>query len=223
MSFSSHTFLLICLLSLSLAFRKNSFNKKHRMDVISMVEKNEAKQAIPRKDVCHGRYFCSSSRDYPLRMMKLKLREAMRSGKISSDMFDREEGTRRQNLFLKDQREQRRYNKLMLGKESENHCEMEARFERPVAAVNNEGEMRFILNDVSSAMGKGRIFQTVQTGTCEAKGPSAPCGGGGSESYCQQEWTIHRLVALKVDKGKRVELSVDYFQFPSCCSCHLRL
>ena len=35
----------------------------------------------------------------------------------------------------------------MLGKEeSENHCEMEARFERPVAAVNNEGEMRFILN-----------------------------------------------------------------------------
>ena len=40
-----------------------------------------------------------------------------------------------------------RYDKLMLGKEeSENHCEMEARFERPVAAVNNEGEMRFILN-----------------------------------------------------------------------------
>ena len=67
----------------------------------------------------------------------------------------------------------------MLGKESENHCEMEARFERPMAAVNNEGEMRFILNDVSSAMGEGRIFQTVQTGTCEAKGPSAPCGGGG--------------------------------------------
>ena len=57
---------------------------------------------------------------------------------------------------------------------------MEARFERPMAAVNNEGEMRFILNDVSSAMGEGRIFQTVQTGMCEAKGPSAPCGGGGN-------------------------------------------
>ena len=39
--------------------------------------------------------------------------------------------------------------------------------------------LRFILNDVSSAMGEGRAYQTVQTGTCEAKGPSAPCGGGG--------------------------------------------
>ena len=81
--------------------------------------------------------------------------------------------------------------------------------------------LRFVLNDVSSAMGEGRVYQTVQTGTCEAKGPSAPCGGGGvfsnnttpiqnlilhfnsslnpgSDSYCQQEWTIHRLVALKV-------------------------
>ena len=34
----------------------------------------------------------------------------------------------------------------MLGKESKNHCEMEARFERPVAAVNNQGEMRFVFN-----------------------------------------------------------------------------
>ena len=41
-------------------------------------------------------------------MMKIKLREAMRSGKISPEMFDRDEGTRRQNLFLKDQRDQRR-------------------------------------------------------------------------------------------------------------------
>ena len=65
----------------------------------------------------------------------------------------------------------------------------------------------------------------------------------GSESYCQQEYTTHRLVALRyknwkkknlehyfrykiilqVNKGKSVELAIDDFQFPSCCNCHLRL
>ena len=39
------------------------------------------------------------------------------------------------------------------------------------------------MNDVSSAMGSGRIYQTVQTGTCEAKGPNAPCGGGGTFTF----------------------------------------
>ena len=76
------------------------------------------------------------------------------------------------------------------------------------------GQMRFVLNDVSADVMDGKIFQTVQTGICEAKGYDAPCGGGGrvhesrktvsghnysgSESYCQQEYTTHRLVALKV-------------------------
>ena len=39
--------------------------------------------------------------------------------------------------------------------------------------------MRFVLNDVSANLMDGKIFQTVQTGTCEAKGYDAPCGGGG--------------------------------------------
>ena len=44
-----------------------------------------------------------------LRIMKLKLREARRLGKVSGSMFDREEGASRQRLFLKDQRDQRRW------------------------------------------------------------------------------------------------------------------
>ena len=44
-----------------------------------------------------------------LRIMKLKLREGRRLGKISSSMFDREEGASRQGLFLKDLRNQRRW------------------------------------------------------------------------------------------------------------------
>ena len=35
------------------------------------------------------------------------------------------------------------------------------------------------MNDVSADLIDGKIFQTVQTGTCEAKGFDAPCGGGG--------------------------------------------
>ena len=172
-------------------------------------------------------------------------------------------------------------------------------------------------------MGEGRAYQTVQTGTCEAKGPSAPCGGGGffksaqnlillfnsslnnqrsmwwrrfSKQYyyypklllllllnyyskptftfqfkfkqrsmwwrrynksdpklnlkfksrfrfilptrvdntqtCGSKstnlfpwniWTATHGIMMQVENGKRVELSVDDFQFPSCCSCHLNL
>ena len=35
------------------------------------------------------------------------------------------------------------------------------------------------MNDVSANLMDGKIFQTVQTGICEAKGFDAPCGGGG--------------------------------------------
>ena len=45
--------------------------------------------------------------------------------------------------------------------------------------VTTSGQMRFILNDVSADLMDGKIFQTVQTGICEAKGFDAPCGGGG--------------------------------------------
>ena len=159
------------------------------------------------------------------RMMKFKLREAMRSGKISPEMFDRDEGTRRQNLFLKDQREQRRLRSIQFGLLSKSDCSYKIFQIRQADAGQGEWEplrdgsqvweangcrqqpgrdevclqlhscqhflwgfsstslarfsLRFILNDVSSAMGEGRAYQTVQTGTCEAKGPSAPCGGGG--------------------------------------------
>ena len=42
-------------------------------------------------------------------MMEIKLREALRSGKISLKVFDRDEGTpQRQSDFLKHEREQRR-------------------------------------------------------------------------------------------------------------------
>jgi len=224
MTWTYNVILLLCVIGISAAYRRDSFNKKHRLAVSSMVTRKESMEATPRKDTCDGNYFCSSPRGYPIRIMKLKLREARRLGKVSASMFDREEGADRQRRFLKDLRDQRRWDKLLLGKEeSESHCRMEPGFVRPRAAVTTSGQMRFVLNDVSADLMDGKIFQTVQTGICEAKGFDAPCGGGGSESYCQQEYTTHRLVALKVNKGKSVELAIDDFQFPSCCNCHLRL
>ena len=65
----------------------------------------------------------------------------------------------------------------MLGKDGENPCKTLTRFEKPLAAVNSQGRMTFILNDVNSARAEGRLHQTVQTGTCEKKGDT--CGGGG--------------------------------------------
>merc|ERR1712223_184232 len=116
----------------------------------SMVTRKESMEATPRKDTCDGNYFCSSPRGYPIRIMKLKLREARRLGKVSASMFDREEGADRQRLFLKDQRNQRRWDKLLLGKEeSESHCRMEPGFVRPRAAVTTSGQMRFVLNHTS--------------------------------------------------------------------------
>ena len=44
-----------------------------------------------------------------LRIMKSKVREARRLGKVSGSMFDREEGAFRQRRFLKDQRDQWRW------------------------------------------------------------------------------------------------------------------
>ena len=41
-------------------------------------------------------------------MMEIKIREAMRSGKINLEVFDRDEGATRQSVFLKHEREQRR-------------------------------------------------------------------------------------------------------------------
>ena len=94
-----------------------------------------------------------------------------------------------------------RRDKLILGKEeSESHCRMEPGFVRPRAAVTTSGnskenlnssdihilttlgKMRFVLNDVSVDLMDGKIFQTVQTGICEAKGFDAPCGGGGKSA-----------------------------------------
>ena len=39
----------------------------------------------------------------------------------------------------------------MLGKDGENPCKTLTRFEKPLAAVNSQGRMTFILNDVNSA------------------------------------------------------------------------
>ena len=91
-----------------------------------------------------------------------------------------------------------------MGKDGENPCKTLTRFEKPLAAVNSQGRMTFILNDVNSARylvfgirkgiwylgrvmfilndvnsarAEGRLHQTVQTGTCEKKGDT--CGGGG--------------------------------------------
>jgi len=199
-----------------------------------------------------------------LRIMKLKLREGRRLGKISSSMFDREEGASRQGLFLKDLRNQRRW--------TQSHIS----FNLPVLYLSSwywnlsdgtnwswgRRKVKVTAGWSQALSGQGQpwpprarwglswttlapiwsmarssrrcrpafVRQKALMRLVEVEVECMEVGKqfrrhncSGSESYCQQEYTTHRLVALKVTKGKSVELAIDDFHFPSCCSCHLRL
>ena len=61
--------------------------------------------------------------------------------------------------------------------------------------MTTSGQMRFVLNDVSADLMDGKIFQTVQTGICEAKGFDAPCGGGGR---VHESWTVSTVSASQL-------------------------
>ena len=67
--------------------------------------------------------------------------------------------------------------------------------------------------------GAPQYFQKVKTTICENDGEE--CGQGslfsGVATFCKQEYSDHKLVALSGDKE---ELEVDTFSFPSCCSCY---
>ena len=124
-----------------------------------------------------------------------------------------------------------------MGKDGENPCKTLTRFEKPLAAVNSEGRMTFILNDVNSARylvfgirkgiwylgrvmfilnnvnsarAEGRLHQTVQTGTCEKKGDT--CGGGGI--WCSVFGMRYTVVEVVFSTGalKQCLLSF-YFRF----------
>ena len=105
-----------------------------------------------------------------LRIMKLKLREARRLGKISSSMFDREKGAFRQRLFLKDLRNQRRW--------TQSHIS----FNLPVQRFLRLAQSFFVISisqaDIEISQtgqtdpGEGGKWKSLQDGArlCQAKG-----------------------------------------------------
>ena len=98
------------------------------------------------------------------RIMKLKLHEARRLGKISGSMFDREEGADRQRLFLKDQRKQRRW--------AQSHISFNLPVLQPFMSYSISQADFEISQTGQTDPGEGRKWKSLQDGArlCQAKG-----------------------------------------------------
>ena len=97
----------------------------------------------------------------------------------------------------------------------ENICEVTTEYVKPRAAMNKNGQFRFIVNQPEG--GGEQYIQLVRVARCVGAGEE--CGWGvlaGRETRCQQEYLDHKLVALS-ESGQ--ELVIDTFSFPSCCTC----
>jgi len=86
----------------------------------------------------------------------------------------------------------------------------------PRGALNTDGEFKWILN---SPDGKEEYVQSVDTTLC--LNANNPCMSGqfsSYETYCKQEYSEHKLLALDKDAA---EIIIDNFRFPSCCTCQV--
>ena len=110
-------------------------------------------------------------------------------------------------------------------------CELVESFLTPRAARNRNMEWRFIINNqeddpeyqqvstMAHNMGKSiyhAVPQVIRVGTCAA---TRECRGAwpGQVTQCRQLYLDHKLVVMT----RTGEVVLDYFSFPSCCSCHV--
>lgn len=92
-------------------------------------------------------------------------------------------------------------------------CELVESFLAPRAARNKNLEWRFIVNNEES---EGEHQQVIRVGLCAA---TRECKGAwpGQVTQCRQLYLDHKLVVIT----RTGEVVLDYFSFPSCCSCHV--
>ncbi|GFQ82103.1 hypothetical protein TNCT_461562 [Trichonephila clavata] len=100
--------------------------------------------------------------------------------------------------------------------DEETLCPQRSRIFQPKAAVNENDQWAYVINDVD-------YVQTVTAEICE--GDERPCrylDGTlplGVSSVCKQKYAYKKLVALHPSKKKTY---TDSFRFPSCCACYVR-
>ena len=111
-----------------------------------------------------------------------------------------------------------------------NLCDTNTSFINPKVARNKDGVSMYLVNsDITGETGDrlSEFSQRVRIARCagdqgEEGGDhtGGQCGDlGGLTTRCQQQYTLHRLVALD---PRGLELIVDEFRFPSSCSCLYR-
>ncbi|XP_014289447.1 protein spaetzle 5 [Halyomorpha halys] len=94
-------------------------------------------------------------------------------------------------------------------------CPTNSQFVTPKAALNNQGNWMYIVNQDSNA----RYTQLVLAETCRTSQCNGICSiPNGYSSRCEQQYVQKRLVALSGD-GKN--LYTDKFWLPHCCICQI--
>ncbi|XP_035210766.1 protein spaetzle 5-like [Stegodyphus dumicola] len=95
-------------------------------------------------------------------------------------------------------------------------CPQQSRLFYPKAAVNENEQWAFVVNDVD-------YVQAVMAEMCEKEGK--PCSfldgalPSGVSSRCKQKYAYKRLLALHPNQKKTY---TDAFKFPSCCVCFVK-
>lgn len=104
-------------------------------------------------------------------------------------------------------------NKRQFGN-SEQLCATRSQFIMPRAALNKDGNWKYIVNMQDN---DAKYTQLVRSETCASQTCSSLCGlPNGYTSKCEQKYIQKRLVALE---GQGDQLYTDVFWIPSCCVC----
>jgi len=176
-----------------------------------IAEKNHWNKIFATEEVCNGEPFCDKPIGYPEKQIKERVVEAIKRGKIGIDQFD------------DDRSHKKKFGRLK--RSVQNVCDMKVtNHYAPRAAKNIQGNPRWIVNH---PQGDRQFLQLINIGECQSYVVNGTCAQGqwgfsSLDTFCQQEYTEHKLVAVLSEDGQVGDAMVDIFRFPSCCTCQMK-
>lgn len=157
------------------------------------------------KPFCNGTDYCNYATNYP---SKLILKTMAKTRHLFASMFDAP--------IIGIHISARANFDEMKDEEEENVCGMFHEDITPRVAKNTQGKFKFVVNSPENSQ---KYIQRVQTGQCYSPGDECFSGGFSASTYCKQQFLEHKLLAMSDDMTTVV---VDTFNFPSCCTCHVK-
>merc|ERR1719244_110197 len=153
--------------------------------------KKHWKKTFATEEVCSGQTFCDKPIGYPEKQIKEKVLEAIKRGKIGLDQFDDDRSLKRKLGRLK--------------RAVTNVCDMKiTNHFAPRANKNIHGQDRWIVNH---PQGDRQFLQLINIGECQAYVVNGTCAQGqwgfsSLDTFCRQEYTEHKLVAVLSEDGQ---------------------